>query len=315
MTAVSKSYEKVHYEFRPAKQVERRMLLDVFQRLMSVGFAIQDYQYTGLGSIYFIDFIMFHRYLGIQEMLSVEISADVEKRVRFNRPYESIRVEIGDISDQIPLLSAETQHILWLDYDFVISEDVLDAIVLASSQLSPGSLLLVTLDVEPPGPSEDGPRDWKTHYYKEANRFLKPSMKNEDFARSKLPLLNASIIEKAISEGLVGRTDVSFRPLFSFVYADGHEMLSIGGMIASSKDKAKLGNMDWNKLSFVRDDLYIEPFRIKVPLITRKERFVLDASMPSAGGWTPTEFEMRIEDIDAYCEIYRYYPAFTEMFL
>jgi hypothetical protein len=33
MSSTGKSVEKVHYEFRPAKQVERRMLLHLLHRL------------------------------------------------------------------------------------------------------------------------------------------------------------------------------------------------------------------------------------------------------------------------------------------
>ena len=63
MNLPTESYQKVHYELRPAKQVERRMLVDALLGLAVAGFPIQDYQYTGMGSIYFIDFILFHRFL------------------------------------------------------------------------------------------------------------------------------------------------------------------------------------------------------------------------------------------------------------
>jgi hypothetical protein len=53
MSTPTASYLKVHYELRPAKQVERRMLIDAFQQLAQAGFQIRDYQYTGMGSIYF----------------------------------------------------------------------------------------------------------------------------------------------------------------------------------------------------------------------------------------------------------------------
>jgi uncharacterized membrane protein len=66
------------------------MLVHAFQCLMEAGFPIADYQYTGLGSIYFIDFILFHRYLGIDKFLSVEVADDIRRRVRFNRPYKCV---------------------------------------------------------------------------------------------------------------------------------------------------------------------------------------------------------------------------------
>src|SRR5687768_12973988 len=117
--AISHSYRKVQYDLRPAKQVERRMLIDSFQRLAIGGFQLHDYQYTGMGSIYFVDFTLFHRYLGITRMLSVEISGDIEKRVRFNKPFAEVGIKIDAIGNIIPTLHRDVQHIVWLDYDSV----------------------------------------------------------------------------------------------------------------------------------------------------------------------------------------------------
>src|SRR5438552_12781248 len=101
----TESYSKVFYDVRPAKQVERRMLVESFQVLSHLGYRIHDYQYTGLGSIYFVDFIMFHKFLGIQRMLSVEHDEQIRKRVTFNQPFRCVRVKLADIADEIPSLS------------------------------------------------------------------------------------------------------------------------------------------------------------------------------------------------------------------
>jgi hypothetical protein len=315
MNEPAKSYEKVHYEFRPAKQVERRMLLDTFQKLMSVGFQISYYQYTGLGSIYFVDFIMFHRYLGIQNLISIECSTEIEKRVKFNRPFKQVRVEIGDVIDYIPKLSPDLRHILWLDYDHILTEDVVNAVTMSSSQLSAGSVFLVTVDVEPPGLSSDGPKEWREHFVREAGKYIGPKPTPADFAQSKLPAVNAMILDKAIRNGLSGRANVRFCPLFNFLYADGHQMLSVGGMIGREDDEGRLKSLDRRQLPFLRDKLTVDPYEIRVPLVTRKERHHLDSAMPCRKGWKPRDFELKREEIEEYRKIYRYYPVFTEMFL
>jgi hypothetical protein len=164
VTSPSKSYERVHYEFRPCKQVERRMLVAALQRLMEIGFPISEYQYTGMGSIYFIDFILLHRYLGIDKMLSVEHSRTISKRVEFNKPFDAVDIGLGDIADFIPSLSADRRHLLWLDYDAVIDSGIVDAVSLAAINLSPESVLLVTVDVMPPDGEDAGPSEWKTSF-------------------------------------------------------------------------------------------------------------------------------------------------------
>ena len=57
-----------------------------------------------MGSIYFVDFVLMHRLLGISRMLSVEYDRDIEKRVKFNRPFESVDVKIDAIGNVIPTL-------------------------------------------------------------------------------------------------------------------------------------------------------------------------------------------------------------------
>src|ERR1039458_7349749 len=88
----TQSYRKVQYELRSAKQVERRMLIDARQTLGAAGFNIPEFQYTGFGSIYFVDFVLFHKYLGIKKMWSVEHDLTIKKRIRFNRPFSFVKI-------------------------------------------------------------------------------------------------------------------------------------------------------------------------------------------------------------------------------
>jgi hypothetical protein len=320
MSQGGKSWENVNYEFRPAKQVERRMLLHTFECLKEAGFPISKYKYTGLGSIYFIDFIMFHRYLGICKFLSVEASAEIARRVKFNKPFACVDVAIGDIADFISRLSSDSQHILWLDFDFLLTEEVLETVHLAAAQLSHGSILLVTVDVEPPGRPEDGltkwnPRMWRKYFLEEGKNYIWSKPAISDFARGRLPNTNARLIESAITKGILARTDVLFQPLFNFIYADGHRMLSIGGMIANEPELQKLFSIDRRALYFLKSSLTEEPYEIIVPKVTRKERLYLDRMMPCLEGWVPEEFELKSEKVQAYRSVYRYFPAYTEMLL
>lgn len=319
MSFIGKSYEKVHYEFRPAKQVERRMLLHAFHELRNLGYTISRYEYTGLGSIYFVDFALFHRYLGLTRMTSVEGDSDIKQRVDFNCPYKLINVVHDDMSAQIARLSAERHHILWLDFDSLLTEELLDAVQLAATQLSVQSILLVTVDVEPPGRPEEGlthwnPTAWMRHYRREAEAHFWRGISRRDFARDALPATNARILQAVIDQGLRER-DADFIGMFSFLYADGHRMLSVGGMIGTDEDRRRLRSLDRNELFFMRDDITEKPFLIRVPLVTRKERHYLDQNMPCRKNWSPSAFEMKLDDIEDYRKIYRYYPAYTEMLL
>lgn len=311
----TESYLKVQYDLRPAKQVERRMLIDAFHMLAMANFPIRDYQYTGFGSIYFVDFILFHKLLGITRMTSIEHSDKVERRVKFNQPYGFVDVVIRSAADVIPTLSPDLRHILWLDYDDVLSSTQLADIRLATTYLSPGSILLVTVDAEPPGREADGPTEWMEHFHQEAGELAHAFSDVRDFRESNLLKVNIQIIERAIKAGMVGRSNVSFAPLFNFLYADGHRMLTMGGMIATSTERRQIDGCKIINAEFVRRDFRRAPYEVRVPRITRKERLYLDSAMPCRAGWKPKAFELSPNDVEAYRQIYPYFPAYAELLL
>lgn len=311
MSAPTESYLKVHYELRPAKQVERRMLADSFQLLLR-DFPLRDYQYTGMGSVYFIDFILFHRMLGISNMLSVEYSTKVAKRVEFNKPFDCVRTKIAPIGDVIPSLSKDLQHILWLDYDGVLEQGHLADISSAATFLSAGSILLITVDVEPPTKTDE-PKDWCSYFKEQTGDFFDETLPLSEFAESKIPLRNVEYVVSAIKSGLVGRPHVELIPMFNFVYKDGHTMLTLGGMIGTPTDREKVLGNRLAKTTYFRKSFTDPQCVIRVPRFTRKERMFLDKFMPCADDWLPQEFEVSPESITAYREIYRYCPSYAEL--
>jgi Putative O-methyltransferase len=314
MSEPTRSYLKVQYELRPAKQVERRMLIDSLQMLMEAGFQIRSYKYTGMGSVYFIDFMLFHRLLGIRDMLSVEYDRNIAKRVEFNRPFESVDTEIAPIGQVIPKLSKDLKHLVWLDYDGVLRSSHLQDIATATTYLSVGSILLITVDIEPPT-DEDSPEQWRQHFVNEALDFFDPSLQVKDFAKSKLPKRNIELVAKAIHAGLAGRRDAEFIPMFNFVYKDGNQMLTMGGMVGTSVEKRRVRTSALADSPYFRGDFETEPCVITVPRLTRKERQYLDGFMPCKDLWTPDDFELSWEMVSAYRDIYRYCPNYAEMLL
>jgi hypothetical protein len=112
MSPRSSSSLRVPYDLRLAKQVERRMIVDVLQRLAVSGFPIRDYQYTGFGSIFYVDFVMFHKLLGISRLVSIEADISIERRARFNIPFACVHLVIGPAATVIPALDRDKRHLL-----------------------------------------------------------------------------------------------------------------------------------------------------------------------------------------------------------
>jgi hypothetical protein len=314
MSGPTESYLKVAYDLRPAKQIERRMFIDALQLLSGANFDIGDYQYTGFGSIFFVDFILFHKLLGMRRLLSVEFSSNIEKRVKFNRPFKEIDILMKSITDVIPTLSPDRKHLLWLDYDDVLQSDHVADLVLSGTYLPSGSILLVTVDAEPPGDPNDGPQEWKKHFEDQAADYLGAFTQLEDFVESNLVKINTHILKSAIASGLVGR-EARFLPMFWFVYQDGHKMLTLGGMIATEAEARRVEASALSAATYYRGAHSDEPYLIRVPNFTRKERIHLDSQMPCADDWTTDDFEVDPIAIRDYREVYRYLPAYAELLL
>lgn len=153
------------------------------------------------------------------------------------------------------------------------------------------------------------------YYEKEAGQYFGLDWGAHNFSQSRLVRTNFQLLLNAIRSGLVGRSNTRFLPLFKFEYADGHRMITLGGMVGTETETRRLRGSALQKLSFVRLDTQDEPYQIRVPHLTRKERLYLDSQMPCEDGWNPEDFELEEQYVQAYKEIYRYYPVYAELFL
>ena len=84
------SFDVVNYTIRPNKNIERKLVFESLREL-STPLGLGDYRYIGLGSPWFIDFLLAHRYLLIRDMICIEFEEHAP-RMEFNKPYDCIAV-------------------------------------------------------------------------------------------------------------------------------------------------------------------------------------------------------------------------------
>lgn len=305
------------------------MVVDALQRLEAAGFPVLDYQYTGFGAIYFVDFILFHKLLGMNRLVCLEREKSLTSRMAFNKPFSCVEVKMVPASSEIPNLSRDIRHIVWLDYDGVLHKDFLSDIQSAVTILPAGSILVVTVDVDPPEdhdyrqvePGFDsskeilGPKHWRRYFEYHASKYLKLGLSESDFGASELRLRTKEILQASFTRSIVARSPMEFIPLFNFIYRDSHWMLTLGGMIGGETEKRQLRSSTLVDTKYYRRNFDSSPFEITVPRLTRKERIYLDREMPCAVGWVPKDFDLDPEDARRYCDIYRFLPDFGEMLL
>lgn len=314
----SESFNKFNYLLRPSKQVERKLIIQALQTLALGGFDIPNYTYLGLGSVYYADFILFHKYLYINDMVCAEAS-NIPKRMRFNRPYKFIRLKMAKVGDILPTLNRKRKYFVWLDYDSVLGEDILYDTAGALHVLAPESILLVTVEAEPALPEgSDGlnqaqlVRRLVELFRPLLGRYVGKEITRSEVAHNSLPRLFAEALRTQFIEELAKR-DLNYFPLFNFKYADGAQMLSLGGILGDRQIRDRLKRSGVYRFDFINTG--VDPLRISIPPLTAREKQWLDQNIDARLTAERLKFELNRDLLENFRRYYRHYPTYYETLL
>ncbi len=323
MTKV-RSYERVPYPVRPSKQVERKLFVEVFQRLADHGISVRDATYIGLGSVFYVDFLLFHKYLYVDHMVCSENSGD-DNRMKFNLPYKFIDLRLSDVSALIPEIEEGRRYLIWLDFDQPLGRPMLDTIGGFVRRLSSGSIFIVTIDAqhrvdEEVMLEEDFTlQEYEDHVCHEMNRelgrYIGKCVVRSDLSQNELPRVLVRAIEGKVKEVFSRRSGMDFLRLFNFKYADGAQMLTYGGIVCNLSLRTELSKVDWTSWDGVETGR--EPRSLTVPPLTHKEKQWLDSHMKKKDRKVSRHmpFELKDSARDAYLRYYRHYPTYADSLL
>lgn len=309
------SYDKFNYSLRPAKQVERKLIVECLHRLSQCGIFVGNYTYLGFGAPYYADFLLFHKSLHIDSMICVEGSG-IPNRMEFNKPYDFITVENMEFSKYVADMVRDRKYLVWLDYDKPLDEDKIQDVNNCIGRLGSASLLLVTVDAKVRLP--DNPEDRELSQAQREIKLaelLNETMRNDfgqditvdDVSETTLPKLYSKVLFENIKRKVEDQNK-HFHLLFNFLYADNAPMLTIGGLIMDQDVSACLFDNGIYSLPYIRSTINDDPQWIKVPPLTLREKLYLDKHK---GGQLP--FELDSEIVDAFQEFCRYYPSYHEV--
>lgn len=319
---IPRSYEKIHYGLRPAKNVQRKMMCEVFRKLSVFG-KVEFYRYIGFGSTYFSDFILFHKSLGTTNMVSIERDVEHRERFEFNRPYGCIRIEFAESNEVLPSLEWNARTILWLDYDVRLDASVLTDVHFFCAFAAPGSVIAVTVDARPDKIPDEVPAEERdTHRLlglkdRVGEEKVPPTVNGADLAGWGSANVSRTIITNEISEtlnerngGLEPGSQLLYEQLFNFQYDDGTKMLTVGGLLYDEGQTEHVARCKFESIPFVRSNQ--EAYLIEIPNLTYKEIRHLDRQLPVDD---PADLEgpgIPPEDLEKYAGLYRYFPTFAE---
>lgn len=295
---------EVDYRIRPAKQAERRLLCGVVARLDRLR-PITEFRYVGMGSIYFVDFVLMHRLFGINAMTSIEERVEILERCRFNQPYECIDIVEKSVASALPELRSARPTVMWLDYTGKTDAGRLEEIAVACADLATPSFFAITTDVSV-AREEERLAEFRQHFGdRDAARITKPA----DINRKKFAPLIWSYIDGAIRDAVGTRIDdAKYEQVLHVRYADGAEMLTVGGLIY--RDDEELQKCEFGSLDFFHDRG--ESYDLRLPKLTYRERASLDRLLPD-GDLSAAPAGLEEDDIKDYAKLYRHAPYYVDV--
>lgn len=323
---MSTSYRKINYSIRPAKCIERKMLSHSFRRLSTFS-KLSEYRYVGFGSTFFSDFALFHKNLGIHKMISIEENVGDQLRFMFNCPYSCIEMKFAHSNEVLPTLEWEEPTILWLDYDGKLDESVFEDIQTFCQNAVSGSMIIISVNAHPAELPKEISNIAEFRYEELVSRInegrIPVGIKGKNLSKKNIPFVYREIINNGILDfinkkngGLSSNEELNYSQLFNFMYEDGVQMLTIGGLIYANKDNVKYEQANFLETEFIRQNEDI--FNIDVPSLTIKEINLLNSFLPSKINFETGRSRGRTlrflppGDVKKFASIYRYFPTFAE---
>lgn len=296
----------VSYAQRPAKHVQRRMVVDALRRMRSFS-ELEDYQYVGFGGMEFVDFELVHRELGIANMTSIELDSSGAARYRFNAPFSSVRLLFDRASAVLPtLLDEPILRIVWLDYESRVNLEVLQDVGTALRKLLPGSAFIVSVNAQ--GPARAAQR--LEQFTQDVGADRVPSGATDaTLAQWGWAQASYDVLVADAQAEIARRADgCAFEQIFHFRYADGARMLTWGGVLVGPGNRPAFAGSDFPALPQVRTG-QDPPYEIAPPLLTMREALHLNAQLPHSA---PEELDasgIPVRDLRSYADLYRWYPS------
>jgi hypothetical protein len=307
----SSSWRKVPYGTRTAKHVERKMLAEAMARLDALR-PLEEWRYVGLGSLWFTDFALFHRRLGLRMLHSIEDEQDdgLQARFRGNAPFAT-QMHFGQTTSELPKVPWDRPAVVWLDYDDKFRSWMFEDVDHVVSACQDPTLLLFTFNVSP-GPDEGRRADFVERLGSE-DRLPRWAKRDSDLGpdlRGRRGMANAvrEVMTDQVEAALLDRggTAMRYEQVFHFRYADGAQMATVGGLLSSAGGAA----CHFDNLPFYRPDA--TPFHIQPPVVTLREGLALEALLPDTA-LDPAHLPgLTKAEVASFRELYRYLPSFVD---
>lgn len=336
------SFERFDYLLRTNKHIERRLVFDVLCAAdQRIGFS--EHWYLGFGSMWFGDFRLAHRLLGINTLVSMELT-DHAARAKFNRPFAGVTVEAGESGAIMANLSQETWNqpvIAWLDYDGYLNNEVVSDINLLLDRAQPNSAVIITVNGAR-GTYRGRKASTLTARNETSVGVVEGFLGSGSIPTRCAPQQNAAgayidvpeaefpeFLTEAIADYMQHHVMASarevegdrlrFLPLYRLHHRDSADMVTVGGVVVTEAAAVIWQQCLRQHPILVDANGAANYCRIDLIPVTVKEKITLDECLPDIGNNAPLLAAARAaglalhdDDIAKYRKFYRHFPVFVE---
>lgn len=309
------SFDAVNYSLRPSKSIQRQIVFEGVRRLKT-HIGLDRLAYVGFGSIWFTDFVLAHKVLGIDDMVSIELNDVGFSRATFNAPFSSVRVWHGLSTDLLPALYADPvlsgrPWMVWLDYDFGYDETVREDVQWLVEHAPANSILIITFNGHEMkyGTAADRPQRLKDLFGDLVPDDLsKASCKDE---RMQQTLATFALDYMSSIAANLARPG-GFQQAFRVIYRDNAPMVTVGGVLSARGASRVVAD------AIAAPDWPCRPTHpITAPHLTIREASVLQSKLPNGplnrAAVQALGFDLEDDQIEAFATYYRQYPAFAQI--
>jgi len=315
------SYNLFNYTFRPAKSIERKLFVELLKELYGVVNA-KSCTYIGFGAIFFADFRMIHKELGIKKMINIEANEDDKDRFKFNKPFACIDLQWGTSTEVLPTLDWNGKKIIWMDYDESLQTYMFEDVETIFSSIEPGSFYFFTSNATLQKFYDRASNSHRLAEFENEFDGLTPfGMTAAMLTAAQCPFLIRDMLLTQINHVLAQRNAVLdpsdklvFNQLLFITYKDNAPMFSYGGYLTKRSEVQNLRAKGIFLLPYVKTGN--EKLDIQSPVLTNSEIDLINTYLPKGKQRFLSLAKMRFipeEDKERYYNVYRYYPSFVEV--
>ena len=314
------SFDSINYSLRPAKSIQQQLAFEGV-RLLDKEIDLERAMYVGLSSVWFTDFAMVHRMLGIEDMVSIEKDEIAAARARFNKPFRTVTVKEGMAGEVLDAMYDDESvngrpWIVWLDYDASLNADILDDLKALIEKAPGDTILLATFNGHETNYgrlANAGQQERRSYLSELFGDAFDETVSQQALKGSRLTDLLCSLTLDKLQDyaTVVGRSG-GFVPAFQMIYADGAPMITVGGVLPTLGDRRRVAGIvareDWPCLL---------KGSIQAPPLTMLEALTLQAQHPRPVPLTRDEvrdlgFDLRDDQLETFARYYRQYPTYVK---